>query len=301
MQPGALAAFAYLSLMWGSTYLFIKIGTAYWPPLLMAVARNSLACVCVVAVLFLLRRAWPANWRGWWPPIGFGVINGSAFALIFWGQPYIPSGQTAVFIATMPLFTLFIAWLWFHEPVTWFKTLAIGIGLGGVLLAVGHRDGVGFAGTDLQRLLGQMAMLGAALCYATSYLFGRRFFQADIYANTAIHLGSSSLYLLVLSLLFDPPVTAAIFSAPAIWSVLYLAVPGTAVAYWCMFYLIQNASSLQTSYFSVINPVVSLLLGWVFLQERLTTAALVGSALVLVGVWLVIRPAPGAAAPGVGT
>lgn len=276
--------------MWGSTYLFIKVGLDYWPPLLMAFARNGLAALFLVGVILLIKRPWPANWRGWWPPLGFGVINGSAFALIFWGEQFIPSGQTAVLIAAMPIFTIFLARWWLGEEITWTKALAVVLGVAGVLMAVGNREGAGFVGTDSQRMLGQAAMLGAAFFYATSYVFGKKYFQADVYANTAIHLGMSSVYLLLLSLAFDPPATSAVFAWQSIGALIYLAIPGSAIAYLAMFYMIQNAGSLQTSFFTVINPIVALFLGVWLLGERLTPSALVGTAMVLAAVYLVNRP-----------
>lgn len=289
MHPGALAAFIYLSLMWGSTYLFIKVGLDYWPPILMAAVRNGVAAVFLVLVILLLRRSWPTTWRQWWPPMGFGVINGTAFALIFWGEQFIPSGQTAVLIATMPLFTLFFSRWLLGERITWLKAAAVLVGIAGVLLASGVREGAGFGGTDLQRLIGQIAMLGAAACYGAAYVFGRRFFQADTYFNTTVNLGTASIYLLALSLLFDPPATGAVFAWASIGSVLYLAIPGSALAYLAMFYMMQHAGSLQSSFFTVINPIVALFLGVILLGEHLTLPAMAGTALVLASVWLVNR------------
>ncbi len=275
--------------MWGSTYAFIKIGLDYWPPFLLASARNLVACLALVVVIAILKRPWPSGWRGWWPPLVFGIINGSSFAFIFWGEQFIPSGQTAVLIATMPLFTLFLAWWWIGERITWLKSAAVAIGLVGVFLATGVREGVGFVGSDAQRLAGQAAMLGAALCYAASYVFGKKYFKADIYANTAIHLGSSGIYLLVLTLFFEPPATASVFAWQGLGSLLYLALPGSALAYWCMFYLMQNLSSVQTTYVTLLNPIVALLLGVAFMNESLTAVMAAGAALVLAGVWLINR------------
>lgn len=290
LQPASAAAFAYLSFMWGSTYLFIKLGIAYWPPILMASARNLVAAVFMLLVAMAMRRPTPDGWRQWWPPLAFGVINGSAFALIFWGEQFISSGQTAVLVATVPLFSLFLAWWWNGERPTWMKGAAVAVGLGGVLLATGHRQGAGFFGSDLERLLGQAAMLGAAVCYATSFAFGKRFFRADLYANTTLHLASSGVYLLLLSLLFDPPPTAAILTWPALGPLLYLAVPGSALAYLAMFYLIEKMSVVQTTYVTLLNPIVALLLGILFMGESLSALAVAGSALVVGGVWLVTRP-----------
>lgn len=287
MRLAPMIAFVYLSFVWGSTYLFIKMGLAYWPPFLMGSARNLGASVVLMGAILLFRRAWPREWRSWWPPLAFGVINGSALAFIFWGEQYIPSGQTAVIIATVPLFTLLFAGWWGKEPITWARTAAVALGIAGVLLATGTKDGSGFEGSLLQRVAGQGAMLAAAACYAASYVFGRRFFRADIFVNTALHLASSGIYLGLLSLAWDRPVTVAVLSWPALGSLMYLAIPGSAIAYWCMFYLMEHMDSLQTSYVTMLNPLVALFLGFIVLAERITVTASLGTALVLSGVWLI--------------
>ena len=117
------AAFVALCFLWGSTYLFIKIGIDYWPPVLLAGARNLLAFAAVVlvlvgaAVLWRRPRELPGP-RGWVPLAVFALLQGTAFALIFWAERYITSGQTAVLIATNPLFTLPLTHFWLKERVS---------------------------------------------------------------------------------------------------------------------------------------------------------------------------------------
>lgn len=85
MGAATAAAFAALSFIWGSTYLFIKIGVTYWPPFMLAGLRNLTACLALLAVMAALRRRLPRTWEEWWPPLAFAALNGAAFALIFWG------------------------------------------------------------------------------------------------------------------------------------------------------------------------------------------------------------------------
>lgn len=289
MRPPVLAAFATLSFVWGSTYLFIKIGLQYWPPFLLAAGRNLLAALALLGVMGALGRRLPRTWRELWPPLAFGLINGTAFALIFWGQRYIPTSQTAVLVATVPFFTLLLARWWLGEPFTLQKLVAVGLGLAGVVLATGTREGAGFSGSGTQRLLGQMAMLGAAGCYAVSYVFSKKYFRGDTYSNTAGHLAASGLYLLTLSLLLDAPAGSGLTAPAALGALLYLALPGSALAYWCMFYLMENLTPLQATYPTLINPLVAVFLGVLFLGETVTAGALAGTLLVLAGAWLVNR------------
>ena len=291
-RPAVAAGFVYQSFMWGSTYLFIKVLTRSWPPILAAGVRNSIALLVMLLIIWALRRPLPRTWRDLWPPLVFGIINGTSFALAFSAQPYIPSGQAAVLVATMPVFTLFIARWWLGESLAWHKALGVALGLAGVLLATTSREGVGFGGTDGQRLLGQLAMLAAACCYAISYAVGKKYFRFDSYGLTAGHLFSSSIYLLGLSLLFDGPGGPGMFEWPAIGALLYLAIPGSALAYACMFFLVQNLSATQAAYVSIINPVVAVILGALVLGETFTLPMAAGTALVLAGSWLIGRGRP---------
>ncbi len=298
MRLAVALAFAALSFIWGSTYLFIKIGLNYWPPFLLAAARNLVAGVAMLILMAGLRRPLPSRWRDWWVPMLFAVVNGSSFAFIFWGQPFIPSGQTAVLVATLPLFSLLLARWWTREAVNISQYLAVAAGFAGVVLLSGVREGAGFSGSDGMRLLAQLGMLGAALCYAISYAFSKRYFSADLYANTAIHLVTSGFYLLLYSLAFDPPVGPRWLAWPGIGALLYLALAGSALGYWLMFYLISQLGSVRSTYVTLINPLVAVALGALFLGEALSWQMLLGTAAVVWGAWLVNRPkAAGAAAP----
>jgi drug/metabolite transporter (DMT)-like permease len=212
VRPSVALAFAYLSFMWGSSYLFIKIGLAYAPPFFLAAARNSLAAVAMVAAVLVLRRAWPRGRSAWLPPVLFGLMQAMAFALLFWGQQFVPSGRSAVLVATVPLFTLFLSRVMLKERIVAGKLVAVLVGFAGVLLALGDRTGAGFAGTAAQQLLGQAAILGTSLCYAVSYVYAKKAYRADRYVNVAIHLFAAGLALAGISALFDPPATAAVWT-----------------------------------------------------------------------------------------
>ncbi|WP_324718023.1 EamA family transporter [Carboxydochorda subterranea] len=289
MSVGTAVAFAALSFIWGSTYLFIKVGVEHWPPFMLAGLRNLTACLALLAVMAALRRRLPRAWREWWPPLVFAALNGAAFALIFWGERFIPSGQAAVLVATMPLFTLPLARLWSREPVRLAQMAAVVVGFAGVLMASGVREGTGFAGSAQMRMLAQAGMLAAAFCYAASYVFSKRFFRADTYTNTAIHLGASGLYLLALSLAAREVPDARALTWPALGSLGYLALVGSALAYWLMFYLIDRLGSVQASYVTLINPVVAVALGVLLLGEPLTWGMAAGTVAVVAGAWLVHR------------
>jgi drug/metabolite transporter (DMT)-like permease len=294
--PPVAVAFASLCLIWGSTYLAIKIGIEHWPPVLLASVRNAVACVAVALVLAAGALIWRRSsavpgLRRWWPPAIFAVLQGTAFGLIFWAERYISSGQTAVLVSMNPIFTLPLARLWLGERIRRHHYLAVLVGFAGVVVATTVRTGAGFEGSTTMRVVAQAAVLGAAFCYAFSLLFSRKYMSGDKYVNTAIHLGTSAAYLFLLSLLMDPPDAAISLDVSGILAMLYLAIPGSAVAYWVLFYLIENLGPVEVSYVTVVNPVVAVLLGVAVLGEPLTATVVAGTAAVAAGVYLVNRPA----------
>lgn len=289
MQPQVLAAFSFVAFIWGTTYLMLKIGVEYWPPLLLTAWRNLIAGVALVLTLLALRRPIVLTWERLWPPMVFSLSHGLAMGLITWGSLYIPSSQVALLAATMPFFTLFIARWWLGDRLTWGKLLAVGLGFAGVAMATSTRHGAGFAGSDAERLLAQIGVAGAGLFYAAAYIFGKRYFRGDTLHNTAMYLLSSGLYIQLLSLLLDPPAGPRLFDPVAIGVLLYVSLLGSALAFWCIFYVMANASPLQTSYVTLINPVVALLLGIVLMGEGYTAISLGGAGLVVAGAWLVNR------------
>lgn len=295
-RPPVVVAFAALCLIWGSTYLAIKIGIDYWPPVLLASVRNLVACAAVVLVLVAAAIIWrrPSTLPGlrrWWAPAVFAVLQGTAFALIFWAERFISSGQTAVLISMNPIFTLPLARWWLRERIRRHHYAAVLLGAVGVALATTVREGAGFEGSGTMRIAAQGAVLGAAFCYAFSLLFSRKYMSGDKYVNTAIHLGTSAGYLFLLSLLMDPPGADIDFGLPGVLAMLYLAIPGSAVAYWVLFYLIENLGPVEVSYVTMVNPVVGVLLGVLVLSEPLTWTIILGTVAVAFGVFLVNRPA----------
>jgi drug/metabolite transporter (DMT)-like permease len=295
LSPPVAAAFLALCFLWGSTYLFIKIGVDHWPAVLLAALRNLLACLAVVFVLVAVAAIWRRprsvpGIRGWWPAAGFGILQGSGFALIFWGERYITSGQTAVLIAFNPIFTLPLARWWIKEPIKRHHYVAVLFGVVGVALVAGVHHGSGFEGSVTMRIVAQAAVLGAALCYAVSLLFSRKYMHGDRYVNTAINLGASGFYLLLLSVLIDRGGQGVDFGWTGMLSLLYLALPGSALAYYLLFYLIENLDPVQVSYVTLVNPVVAVVLGIVFLGEPFTWMIALGTAAVVVGAYHVHRP-----------
>ncbi len=285
-------AFAGLSFIWGSTWVFIKIGLNQgWPPFLFAGTRNVIASLLLFAALAALRRPLPRTWRQWWPPLGYGVINGIGMGGVFYGEQYITAGRSAVLTATMPLMALLISRLWLGERVSWRRGCAVVVGIAGVTVAFSDRlTGAGVSVDQRLVAVGQVTCLVATFFYALSNVYSVRHQRGlDVYNNAAVGLlGAGAMQLLLGSL--GPLPAAGVFRGSSLWSLLYLAVIGSAAAYVMLFYMLAHLPAVQATYVTMLNPLVAVGLGALFLGEEFGLRAAIGLLLVLAGVWLVSRP-----------
>lgn len=302
MRPSKTAltvAFAVLSLIWGSSYAFIKIGLdAGWPPLLYAGARNSLASLALWAWLAAARRRLPRTWAQWWPGIGFGVINGLGFGLVFWGTQYIPSGRASVLNATVPFFVLALGRLWLHEAIAPRKFAGVLLGFAGVLVTFADRlTGAGAAADPSLQLVGQGALVVGSVFYGTSQVWSKRYFHGGPVENSAVQLLVSGGMLTLLGLVKGEGYHAGMLAPRPLFALLWMGLMGSAIAFVLLFYLIEHLGSVQGSYVTVVSPIVAVALGAVLLGESITASLLTGTTLVLGGVVLVVIPSAASLRP----
>jgi drug/metabolite transporter (DMT)-like permease len=161
-----------LGLIWGSSFLFIKLAVAEIPPFTLAFARIGLAAVALLLVIRLRGLRMPAFGPIWGIYLLMGVLNGAVpYTLISAGQRYIDSGLAAILNASMPIFTILLAhFLTRDESLTLGRATGVLVGLAGVVILVGPAAVLG-AG---EHFWAQMAVVGAAVSYASAAILGRR-------------------------------------------------------------------------------------------------------------------------------
>ncbi|HBF29928.1 MAG TPA: EamA family transporter, partial [Rhizobium sp.] len=162
-----------LSVLWGGSFLFISILVKVWPPLTIVTARVGLAAMALWIVVKVSGVAIPKSPKMWLAFLGMGLLNNVIpFCLIVWGQTRIPGGLAAIFNATTPLFGVIVAhFLTADEKLTANRLVGVLIGLAGVVVMIGT--------TVFNRLggdvMGELAVMLAAVSYAFAGIFGRRF------------------------------------------------------------------------------------------------------------------------------
>jgi drug/metabolite transporter (DMT)-like permease len=214
--------------------------------------------------------------------LGFGN-NALPFALIAWGQTHLPSGLASILNAATPLFTVLAAHvLTAEEKLSRLKLFGTLAGLAGVAWLVGPDL---LLGGGTMRGWAELAVLAAALCYALSAIYARRvrslgLAPIDVAAGQAT---AATLFLAPLALIVDEPWTLPMPSGPAIASVFAIAAFSTALAFIVYFRILAGAGATNVLLVTLLVPVSSVLLGALFLDERLLTRQFLGFALIAIG------------------
>ncbi len=286
MSPHAWAMLVLLSLCWGGSFFFTGIAVTELPTFTIVVLRVGLASLALWAVVLASATDMPQN-LSFWSAIALMAVFNSVipFLLIVWGQSHVPSGLASIFVATTPLFGVLLAhFMTSDERVTVPRVFGVVCGFAGVVVLIGPGL-LGDLGTDL---LAQLSLLGGALCYALSSIYGRRFSRDGIspLITATGQLTVSTLLLLPLALYIDQPWTLPMPSLATSAAVLGVALVSTAFAFLLFFRILATAGATNLLLVNFLVPVSAVMLGVLILGETLKTEHLVGMALIFAGLAL---------------
>lgn len=276
-----------LGTVWGSSYLFIKVAVAEVPVMTLVTGRLLLAAAILWVLVLLSRHRLPRSRSLWGAYTVMGFLSGTLpYALISWGEQYIPSGLAALLQSTMPFFTVIVAHFFIREErLTLPSILGVALGFVGVVLLLlpDLRQGL------QANLLGQLAVVVSSASYATSAVFARKKLRGQPpLVSTMGQLTMGALLTMPLALILEKPFDISP-SLPALGAWLGLVLLGTVIAYVIYYALIERTSATFTSTVTYIIPINGLLLGAVILGETLTITVAISAALILAGVMLVRR------------
>lgn len=280
-----------LCLIWGTTWFFIKIGLTDLPPLSFAAARFVLALLIVAAMMWWRKIPLPATKRDWkfLGLTGFLLFSVN-YAAIFWGEQYVSSGLAAVLQATIPAFGLF--WAWIHLPeekITGRKILAILLGIGGVAIVFVEQlhvnDWLSFAGCVV-------IVVGACAAAETNILIKK--FRGNLHPTSIVfgQMICGVLPLLFVGLWKEGNPFQFNWTFSALFAVLYLAVIGTIATFWLYYWLLGKVETAKAMTITLVTPLVAVIIGSVFLGEKLLPQTFFGGALILGSVSLVVLKSP---------
>lgn len=270
-----------LSAIWGSSFMFIKVGVRQLEPSTLVAGRLVLAALTLVAIVATRTplRAALAEIRANIGPFLFVALLNSVvpFWLLAWGETRIDSGLAALLQACAPLFTALLAVFFFRaEQVGGARLLGVLVGFGGVALLVGA--------VPSGSVLGALAVVATGFCYAASSLAGGRFLTGVPPATIAF--GTTTIAAVV-SLPFGlAQLPGSVPGWKVIGSVVALGIVGLGVAYVLYFALITGAGASRAILVTYLVPPMALFYGATVLDESLKLSDLAGLALILLGVTL---------------
>jgi drug/metabolite transporter (DMT)-like permease len=282
----AVLLFAATSVIWGSSFLFIRVAVEHMPPSAVVFGRTLLGAAFLVPVA-AKGRAFRGMRQGIVALVMVTLLDMAAPAfLTAWGEQHVSSSVAGILTATDPLFTAVLALWLIRSEVPGRKRLAgLVIGFAGVIALLG----IDFRGNAVE-LLGAGAVLLSALGYAGAALIYRRWL-ADVPA-----VGVTALMTAISSLAFLAPAAVnlprQVPPASSILALVTLGIINTGVAYWLFYLLIDQAGAATASVITYVMPVIALVLGVGLLGEQLTIGAIAGLILIGLGAWLATSRQP---------
>ncbi len=277
-----------LALLWGSSYLFLKVAVDTIPPLTLIAIRVSVAAIFLMMVMTWRQEKLPREKKIWGQLFVQSNLNSiCAWTLLAWGQQYVASSLSSVLNSTSPIFVFFLTlFVTRHESTNGLRLIGACFGVSGVVLIVGFDafEGLG------QQVVAQLAVLLSAFLYAIAAIYGKRF--SDV-SPTVVATGTmiwASVCLIPASLIFEQPWTLQP-SMISILAALTLAVFCTGCALLIYFRLIQTLGSLGVTSQSYLRAGVGVLLGVFLLGEHITPIIGLGLLFAIIGVAAINLPA----------
>jgi drug/metabolite transporter (DMT)-like permease len=270
------------ALIWGTSFLFIKIAVADVSPYVLVVFRVFFAVVATLIMMRIYHSKIPRKPRYIWIFAVLGLLNVAIpFILISTAEESIPSGMASIMNSTVPLFTLVIASVFLKEErATWLQSLGLLIGFGGIVVLMSDRLVGGFNAP----LRGLIFMLIAALCYATSLIFARKFLKGDDPVIQSLgQMVWAMLFVSTAALTQDP--TFRFPSQPITWVLLIvLGLVNSGLANLLYYSLLNSVGPTRTVLVSYAFPLIAVLLGVIILNEPFGWRQIFGGLLIIGGV-----------------
>ena len=282
------AALVTVWIVWGSTYLAIRVAVRTIPPLMMGAVRFLIAGG--ILYLFSVRRGdrvddrpTAEHWRSAFI-IGTALLLGGN-GLVSFAEQRVPSGIAALLIATVPLWLAIGDRVRYGSRLSWQSVLGLAVGFGGVILLVGQ------SGAGRIDSLGAAALVAASLFWAAGSLYSRTApLPRRPLVGTGMEMLAGGVVLAVVSIATGElgRLDLSSVSGQSVLGLAYLIVFGSWVGFSAYLWLLRNTRTSLVGTYAYVNPVVAVLLGWAMLGETITVRTLVAGGVIVVGVALIV-------------
>lgn len=276
-----------LCCIWGSTWLFIKLGLEDLPPLTFAGIRFLISSAILFGIVLVRGVPIPRRRSDWLLLAITGVLAFTLnYGLLFWGEQYISSGLAALLQATIPAFGLVIAHFYLPgERMTPAKIFGVIMGVAGVGVIFSNQLSV--AGPDA--LAGSAALVLSSICAAYSnVLVKARGQHLDPAILAAGQMLCGFVPLLVIGIAREGVPWTFRWTPMALMALVYLAIVGSVIAFLLYYWLVRNMDVTKTMLIALVTPVVAVTLGMLILSEKLDWRTLAGGAMIISGIGLIV-------------
>jgi drug/metabolite transporter (DMT)-like permease len=281
----AIIAWLNVCVIWGTTYLVIRIGVGHMPPMLFAGIRWVIAGIIFITVL---------KWQGKSLPKAKEFINlavvglaliGFGNGLVVFAEQWIPSGLAALLITTVPFFMVGMESFLPKGPRL-NATILTGLimGLGGGFLIFG--EDIKYL-ADRNNLVGVLGLLGAVFFWSIGSLYSK-YVKVDVHPLMAasVQMLIAGIVLSVVGILIGE-LPRLNFEIIGLLSLAYLVIVGSLIGYTSYIYVIAKLPLSLVSTYAYINPVIALFLGWIILDEKLNFQIVIAAVVIIAGVFIV--------------
>lgn len=274
-----------LGSIWGSTWLFIKLGLADLPPFTFAAIRFLIALIPLILLVWVTKRELPKRRSDWILMAGTGVLTFTFnYGLVFWGENHISSGLTAILYTMLPLFGLVIAHVRLpSEPITPAKIFGVLLGIAGVAVIFSKQIQVDDPLAPLGAAAIIFAAIGTSLAGIEIKARGR---HLDPLVLTTVQIAIGFLPLLAFGLMTEGDPLMFHWTPMAWISILYLAFIGSALAFVLLYWLLKHMEVTKAQLMPFLSTLIAVILGWLVLSEELSWRTVVGGAAILGGLAL---------------
>ena len=276
-----------LCLIWGTTWIFIKIGLEDLPPITFAAARFILAVIILAFIIKIQKLPLPKTATDWKLIALTGFLQFSInYSLVFWSEQYISSGLAAVLQAMITVFGLVLAWIFLPaERITRLKVFAVVLGIVGVAIIFIEQLQI----NTFEAFAGCIAIVVGAYAAAQASILikakGSQIHPASlVFAQMICGLPIIIIYALVQE---GNPLTLR-WTWQAVICVLYLTVLGTIAAFWLYYWLLSKIESTRAMMISLVTPLIAVVIGAIFLGETLPPQTFLGGILILASIGLIV-------------
>ena len=271
-----------ITLLWGSTWLAIRVGLDSLTPMFAVGVRFFIASIFVFIIMKISKVKLQTDSLSIKLYLFIAFFSFIVpFSLVYWGEQFVPSGLASVIFGVFPFFVILFSWLLLPDgSIGIYKSIGVLAGFIGITIIFWEDLSLDFADYSL----GMIAILVSATIQGfVAVIIKKHGSKLNPLSMNFVPLLITGIVLIPVGLLFEDR-ESLVFDSKAIYSILYLAFFGTVVTFTIYFWLMKKINVVILSLSTFLTPIIALILGAIILSEKFTTNQILGSSLVLIGI-----------------